>query len=801
MFSHTSRRASCLVFLPVALMLAASAAFAQIAQPDNRVEQTAGRPTSTVTAAATAERVRITATASIVQMHVEVYAASGEKLFDQEIRGGNVFDWHLQDGQAQRLAPGDYVCVVTAKSVSGKLTQKIGAVSIGEKSVSVRSGSSRSAPQAQTIGPVEENSSWMVAGNDEPQTTTVIAHDGADGQMIRGRGALSFRIGNFFSGIDAEQMRLSEEGNLGIGTSNPRAKLDVAGTIRAERFLIAKPKPVGAAKTGTNTLATDTMDFQPLIAGTGSQDRIAKWTDSGGTLGDSVMTESAGNIGIGTPTATQALEIANGRILASGSQTISGPGGILEIGTTVTNNHNQASGIRMRNLFSGNANLQQALDVAPTFAPSASIALARGFISAAFFAPKSGVTITDAYGGDAVNLYNDTGGAVTNGTAFAINSPVAFGALKPINQFGLHINNQGIAGTKVTYGLFVDAQSGSISNYSAIFAGGNVGIGTTTPVSALHVKGSSPVRILGDPTTLSGTEYVDFMARSSQFASDLGGMRIQRQSSTGNIDTLFLAAPNGNSATEMMRITGSGNVGIGMTNPTAKLHVQTSGAAGLEVDTSGDGVGVYGLSDNGRAVVGTSANGYGLAGYTANGTGVFGDNGNSNTTGYAGYFNGRVNVSGNLTANNLPGVTFSQCSKVLGPHGSAACDKLDPGQSNDFFDKITVNVPAPGFLFITASIDLTHDDGTHGEGYAQFNLFQCDNEPCGGGVYLIRAGGDHALPSKSLGDQPVTTISFSWVLSVPTPGPVTLKTNGTNDNANDAVYSFYHNLTAIYLPK
>ena len=99
-------------------------------------------------------------------MHVEVYAASGEKLFDQEIRGGNVFDWHLQDGQAQRLAPGTYVCVVTAKSVSGKLTQKIGTVSVEEKSVSVQAADSQqlSAAQAQTIGPVEENSSWTIAG-------------------------------------------------------------------------------------------------------------------------------------------------------------------------------------------------------------------------------------------------------------------------------------------------------------------------------------------------------------------------------------------------------------------------------------------------------------------------------------------------------------------------------------------------------------------------------------------------------------------------------------------------------------
>jgi hypothetical protein len=140
------------------------------------------KSTLTITASASGERVRITAPSSIVQMHVEVYAAGGEKLFDQEIRGGNVFDWHLQDGQAQRLAPGNYVCVVTAKSVSGKLTQKIGAVTIAEKSAEVQPADAAqlSPPQAQAIGPVEENSSWTIAGKDEQQTTTVIAHDGTD---------------------------------------------------------------------------------------------------------------------------------------------------------------------------------------------------------------------------------------------------------------------------------------------------------------------------------------------------------------------------------------------------------------------------------------------------------------------------------------------------------------------------------------------------------------------------------------------------------------------------------------------
>jgi hypothetical protein len=263
-----------------------------------------------ITAAASGERVRIAAPASIVQMHLEVYAAGGEKLFDQEIRGGNVFDWHLQDGQGQRLAAGSYVCVVTAKSISGKLTQKIGTVNVAEKTASVQPAASLSVPQAQNIGPVEDNSSWTIAGN-EPETTTVIAHDGTDGQMIRGRGALSFRIGNFFTGVDTEQMRLTESGRLGIGTSDPQTTLDVAGTIRAQRFLVVKPKSARADKTATSTPTADAVDpGQSLISGTGTQDRIAKWIDNSGTLGDSSITDTGGFVGIGTTTPGSKLVVS-----------------------------------------------------------------------------------------------------------------------------------------------------------------------------------------------------------------------------------------------------------------------------------------------------------------------------------------------------------------------------------------------------------------------------------------------------------------------------------------------------------
>ena len=87
MVNHISRRASCFVFLLVALMLAASAAFAQV-QPDNNVEQPAVQVISTVTASASAERVRFSSPNTVVQLRLEVYDEGGQKLLDTEQRGG-----------------------------------------------------------------------------------------------------------------------------------------------------------------------------------------------------------------------------------------------------------------------------------------------------------------------------------------------------------------------------------------------------------------------------------------------------------------------------------------------------------------------------------------------------------------------------------------------------------------------------------------------------------------------------------------------------------------------------------------
>jgi hypothetical protein len=249
-----------------------------------------------ITVAGSADRVRFTSSNSVVQMHLQVYDNGGQLVFDVSSKG-NVLDWTLQDSGGARLIPGAYLSVVTVKSLSGKLSQRIGSVSVQEKQLALQpvDAAQLTAGQQQAVGPIEENGALTILKAGETEATTVVAHDGTQGEIVRGRGSLSFRLGDFFSGKDTEQMRLTEEGNLGIGTDTPQAKLDVAGMIRTSKGIEFANGTDGTNTTKLTTTATGSLQqtladgtIVPNATGSGTQNKLAKWTDNSGTLGDSV---------------------------------------------------------------------------------------------------------------------------------------------------------------------------------------------------------------------------------------------------------------------------------------------------------------------------------------------------------------------------------------------------------------------------------------------------------------------------------------------------------------------------------
>src|SRR6185312_7185862 len=143
------------------------------------------------------------------------------------------------------------------------------------------------------------------------RAVVVAANDGKDGQVTSTTGALTLRTGDFFSNQAKEQMRITPEGNVGIGTQTPEAKLDVAGTIRARGGIVFDDGSVLSSASAANSKnVTVNGSIAPAVAGTGSTNQISKWTDNAGTLGNSSITEANGNVGIGTTSPVSTLHLA-----------------------------------------------------------------------------------------------------------------------------------------------------------------------------------------------------------------------------------------------------------------------------------------------------------------------------------------------------------------------------------------------------------------------------------------------------------------------------------------------------------
>jgi hypothetical protein len=571
-----------------------------------------------VIAFASRDRARFTAPSSVVQIRLEVYNSTGKKVFDVEVRGGNVLDWHLQDGQAEPLADDTYLCVVTVKGLSGRLTQRIGSVTVANSATSVQGadGSQMTPQQQQAIGPLEENPSLNVLKGDEARTTTVIAHDGQDGQIIRGKGALSFRIGDFYSGKDREQMRLTPEGNVGIGITNPQARLEVDGMIRATQGIIfpdgstqysAASKTLGARSTAPDGAAGGKHKIKPEATGTGTSGMLAMWTDSSGTLGDSAMAQNNGFIGVGTTTPPAPLTVdSSANTLPAGSGSL---------------------------FIQGNANKERIEMRSASGSGTGPAVQGRGYSGTIAFpmATQAGGNLM-IIGGSGHNGNAGEGGIVTLNAATI--------KMKAEENWTPSANGAFISFETTPPG----SSSSSRTERMRIAGNGNVGIGTGNPLAPLHVAGNLLLDNNSNPivyTTSINRElnrYVQLInSPSFPSASGLkaGGILVA--------DDYTFANPGKNN------LIVKGNVGVGTTSPTAaRLQVNDTNVGtavygnstiatgvfgqastalfgGVEGDNSAasgigvigkanaaSSVGVYGQSDNGVGVNGVSANGFAM---------------------------------------------------------------------------------------------------------------------------------------------------------------------------------------------
>ena len=104
-------------------------------------------------------------------------------------------------------------------------------------------------------------------------------------------------------------------------------------------------------------------------------------------------------------------------------------------------------------------------------------------------------------------------------------------------------------------------------------AGGNVGIGVTNPGRKLSVAGS--IELTGSDMTLNTTSAAIRRGTAGQMFLDApGDVTVTIDSNSNNTDRVFNVRKD--TGSELFRIQENGNVGIGNTNPQAKLHIGAS---------------------------------------------------------------------------------------------------------------------------------------------------------------------------------------------------------------------------------
>ncbi|HZS09988.1 MAG TPA: tail fiber domain-containing protein [Blastocatellia bacterium] len=485
---------------------------------------------SPVLAAASTERLRLVAPGEVFQLRLEVFTPAGEKLFDSDARFGNQLDWNLLDQQGQRLADGAYRCLVTARTLDGRLSRKQGIIVVqaGQLSLQASDQNSQAIQSANRPSAVSQQDSWTVVSEATGLPLAFLAHDGERARVMSGRGGLAFHTGDFLAGRDAEQMRLTAEGNLGLGVTDPQARLDVAGLIRTSEGIVfpdgtiqrtaagagaardrqtALDSPAGSAirdrlapgrtieaGSGEREKAGKEMPGPNRVNVTaGTANRIVKFAADGATLVDSTVTEAAsGDIGIGTTT----------------------PGGVFDLQRSSGGDILQ----RLWNTGSGGAKLRY---VAATGATSQ-------------------LQLTDG-----LEWLMAIAGNNSVGMQFRLRPPGSPNTEAQLNA----------------------------SAAMTISRNGNVGIGTASPFRPLHIKSTGEVAL-----NIEG----DSGSPDMQIETTVSNIRRWTFGSTGNghaTPNAFYIYQDTNTSnapiqTTRLLIDQSGNVGINTTSPQTRLHIQ-----------------------------------------------------------------------------------------------------------------------------------------------------------------------------------------------------------------------------------
>ncbi len=488
-----------------------------------------------------------------------------------------------------------------------------------------------------------------------------------------------------------ERMRIDSNGNVGVGTSTPGSKLTVAGDINftgnllqngssfatsqwttsgsniyystgnatvggtgpasisgATRYLsVASPSGNGNLSalelqgySSTNNAAIGQVSFvnsngnsevsriESFILGNTGTGGIRFLTGSSGSLGERLRIDTTGNVGIGTTTPGQLLDIQKDQNALTALRVMNGTSGTSARSAIVVGASSDSFQLTI-DAFSNGYSSSGSDD-----AQNGGRLLVSGAGGFAFRVSNAAASLR-YYTGSSERMRIDNTGNVGIGTTGPTSNLHVVGTtnvatLEAQNAAGSKFLNFTYSGSPgSSYGSFqiqpssLVLKAGAVSNgrielqpynsgtYTAglglvVDSTGNVGIGTTTPGSLLEISGSSSTGIVetiknistvgttaysglvfsnynGSSVTTSGAflstanswNYGTYNANQLNMSGiGTGGLGLR---TTGSASISFYTAGSDvDHAIERMRIDSNGNVGIGTTTPQASLDLEGS---------------------------------------------------------------------------------------------------------------------------------------------------------------------------------------------------------------------------------
>ena len=405
-----------------------------------------------------------------------------------------------------------------------------------------------------------ENYSWAATITNNGSTN---AHG-----LLAYTGPLSTGIPFAVYSASVERMRVSPAGDLGIGTSSPASQLDVS-------------------KTGDAIISLTSAGVQryQLITRSGGNFEVY---DQSSTASRLTLTQS-GNLGLGiTPSAWslyKALQVNSTGVFSNVS------------GTTRVGDNFYYDGSSYRYLTNSYANMVQYNGGGGGFAwfnaPSGTAGDAISFTQAMTLDASGNLGIGTSSPAAKLDV---TGGSSTGG--FIVNGSIAsVRASSTVVDIGDGNRIMALGPNTTTAGLFkfiVASSDASVYTTAAtIDTSGNVGIGTSSPVGRLTLRGAAGTSGKNQGILLeysNGTEYGALGLNNGS-----GWPQLMARAGAG---ITFHTNSDLQTTGEAMRLDSSGNLGIGTSSPASKLTVSNGTVtAGIQPYTP-DGICYFGTSSN-----------------------------------------------------------------------------------------------------------------------------------------------------------------------------------------------------------